>query len=236
MSDTPSGLLILDKPVGPTSMALCRRVRAALVRAGAPKRIKVGHGGTLDPLASGLVVILVGKATRLCESIMAGDKRYLAHVDLSKTSTTDDYEGETTHVPVETPPTEDALLEAITTFVGEIQQAPPAHSAIKVDGERAYDLARKGALDTLPTRQVRIDSIALTDYAWPHATLDIRCGKGVYIRSLARDLGRTLRTGGMLSGLRRTQVGRFSTARALPFDQLPTHLTQLHLTQPHDPA
>ncbi|MBL9032372.1 MAG: tRNA pseudouridine(55) synthase TruB [Phycisphaerae bacterium] len=216
---TPSGLLVIDKPEGITSMGVCRRVRGALVAGGAPKRIKVGHGGTLDPLATGVLVVLVGKATRLCDQIMAGPKRYIAEVDLSRTSTTDDREGEQHEVCCFRAPTIDEVRAACARFVGDILQSPPAFSAIKVDGKRAYRLAREGSPPSLPPRPVRIDSIDVLRYEWPIASLDITCGKGTYIRSLARDLGRSLTGGGMLRSLRRTRVGRFGIEDARRIDR-----------------
>lgn len=226
---TPTGLLVVDKPLGRTSMDVCRWVRSRLRRGGAPKRIKVGHGGTLDPLATGVVVVLIGKATPLCDAIMRGQKEYDATVDLSRTSTTDDLEGEPTEVPVEHPPTREQLAAACAAFVGEIMQTPPIYSAMKVNGQRAYALARKGQTPRLEPRPVRIDSIEPTDYDWPIVSMHITCGKGTYIRSLARDLGGSLGAGGMLTALRRTRVGRFTLADAIALDDLPDPMLQEHL-------
>jgi tRNA pseudouridine55 synthase len=209
-------------------------VRRRLVAAGAPKRVKVGHGGTLDPLATGLVVILVGKATRLCDRIMGGRKRYVATIDLSRTSTTDDREGQIAEVRVAAPPTREQVAAAVRTFVGTIQQRPPAHSAIWVDGRRAYHLARKGQLDQLPARPVQVHHINLLDYLWPRLTIDVTCGKGTYIRSLARDIGAALGTGGMLDALRRTEVEPFTIEQARPPGALPDRLTQTDLLDPND--
>lgn len=230
---TIRGLLIVDKPVGPSSMAACARVRAALRRGGAPRRVKVGHGGTLDPLASGVLVILCGKATPLCNRVMAGKKRYHARIDLSAFSTTDDREGERTEVPVAAPPSENAVCVAAAGFVGETLQRPPAFSAMKVGGQRAYALARKGKAVELEPRPIVIESIDVLAYEWPFVELDVRCGKGVYIRSLARDLGTALGTGGSLDALRRTAVGRFTIDRAIELDALPEVLSQADL-QPVD--
>ncbi|MEX2217837.1 MAG: tRNA pseudouridine(55) synthase TruB [Phycisphaerales bacterium] len=229
MSAGPSGVLVIDKPEGITSMGVCRRVRGKLVAGGAPKRVKVGHGGTLDPLATGVLVVLVGKATRLCERVMAGEKRYLAGVDLLRRSTTDDREGETTEVNVLTPPTEAHLREALAKFVGTIMQAPPAYSAIKVAGERAYRMARAGRAPELAPRPVAIHSIDVVDYRFPVVTLDVRCGKGVYIRSLARDLGAAVTGAGMLLSLRRTQVGQFRIEDARRLADLPDPMSEADL-------
>ena len=227
---TPCGLLLIDKPLGPTSMDACRRIRWRLVQGGAPKRVKVGHGGTLDPLATGLLVIMVGKATKLCESVMAGTKVYHTGVDLSYFSTTDDQEGEKTHIAVTTPPTREAIDAACRKFTGEaVMQTPPAYSAIKIDGQRAYDMARRGEEVKLAARPVRIDRIDVLDYAWPSLTIEVECGKGTYIRSLARDIGTTLGTGGCLTSLRRTRVGQWKIENAQRLDTLPEKMIQANL-------
>lgn len=222
---TPTGLLVIDKPLRRSSMDMCRIVRRRLVLGGAPKRVKVGHGGTLDPLATGLLVILVGKATPLCEVVMQGQKVYETTIDLSAFSTTDDAEGERTIVSVPTPPTREQIAAALPAFIGDIQQTPPVYSAIKVDGQRSYDLARAGKSVALAARTVRIDDIQITAYAWPMLTLTITCGKGVYIRSLARDLGTALGTGGTLAALRRTRIGRWTIDQAVTPEKLPATMT-----------
>lgn len=222
----PSGLLIVDKPHGPTSMDVCRVVKRKLIAGGAHKGVKVGHGGTLDPLATGLMVVMIGQATKLCEQVMAGAKSYLTDIDLSAFTTTDDAEGERTEVAVASPPTRDAIDAACAKFVGVIQQRPPAFSAMKIDGQRAYKLARKGHDVEIAARPVRIDAIGVFSYAWPHLIISVDCGKGTYIRSLARDLGEALGTGGCLAGLRRTRVGAWSIDRAIHMDKIPERLTQ----------
>ena len=220
-----NGVLIVDKPLGASSMDVCRVVRRR--SAGA----KVGHAGTLDPLATGVLIVCLGKATRAIDSLMRGEKVYEAVVDLSAFSTTDDMEGDS--IPVETTRelTRDEIERACAGFVGEIMQSPPAFSAVHIDGQRAYRLARKGALgaDDLPARPVVVHEIALREYDWPHATLEVRCGKGTYIRSLARDLGRALGTGGRLASLRRTRVGAHSIEQAIPMDAIPEPLGPEHL-------
>ena len=222
--------MLIDKPLGPTSMDACRRIRWRLVQGGAPKRVKVGHGGTLDPLATGLLVIMVGKATRLCESVMAGTKVYRTGIDLSYFSTTDDQEGEKTHVTVTTPPSREAIDAACARFVGNaVMQMPPAYSAMKIDGQRAYDMARRGEEVKLAARPVRIDRIDVLDYAWPSLTIEVECGKGTYIRSLARDIGTSLSVGGCLTALRRTRVGRWSINDAQRMDAIPDKLVQADL-------
>ncbi len=223
----PAGLLVIDKPRGPTSTSVCRLVKARLRRGGAPRTVKVGHGGTLDPLASGVLVVLVGRAaTRLCDEIMAGEKRYTAHVDLSHRSTTDDGEGELTEISLLRPPTRDEIEAVCSRFVGRIMQTPPAHSAMMVGGRRAYDMARRGEDPGLRARPVTIRAIDIVEYDWPRLVIDVRCGKGVYIRSLARDIGLALGPGAMLADLRRTAVGEFTIDRASALDALPEVIGQ----------
>jgi tRNA pseudouridine55 synthase len=211
-------VLVVDKPVGPSSMAVCSMVRGCLRRYGAPRKIKVGHGGTLDPLASGVLVVLVGKATRLCDAIMAGEKEYLAHVDLAHVSTTDDREGVLTRVDVEAAPTRESVERALAGFTGVIMQTPPIYSAVHVDGKRAYELARQGRDVPLKPREVSVREIRVVAYEYPRLVLDIACGKGVYVRSLARDLGRALGCGGYLTALRRTRVGVHTLNGAVTLD------------------
>jgi tRNA pseudouridine55 synthase len=228
---SPSGLLLIDKHQGPTSMQICANVRARLRKAGAPKRIKVGHAGTLDPMATGLLVVMVGKATRLCNQFMASRKQYVTTIDLSRRSDTFDLDGQVTSAQVEASaiPTRERVDEAVAKFVGIIQQTPPAFSAIKIGGQRAYDLAREGKHVELSPRPIEIFAIRVDAYAWPLLTLTIDCGKGTYIRSLARDIGDTLHTGGILTSLRRTISGQFDVQHARQVMQLPERLTQQDL-------
>ncbi len=221
------GIIVVDKPLHLTSMNVCSIVRGRLKAGGAPKRIKVGHGGTLDPLATGVLVVMIGKATKMCDEVMAGVKGYLTTVDLSQISTTDDLEGEKTSVIPETIPTLEDVQAACQKWTGDVMQAPPAYSAIKVNGKRAYALARKGEKVVLDARPIRIDSIKVVEYQWPMLTIDVVCGKGTYIRSLGRDIGSEFGAGGMLTALRRTRVGRFTLGDAIPLDDVPN---------PFDPA
>ena len=227
MARTPrpatTGIIIVDKPIGPTSMDVVRVVRR---RAGGAK---TGHAGTLDPLATGVLVVCLGKATKSVPRIMDTSKRYLAEIDLSAFTTTDDREGEAREIIVETPPDCEMVMQVLQSFVGDIQQKPPAFSAINIQGKRAYKLARKGEIVDIPARSVRIHDIQLLRYDWPMLTLDIHCGKGTYIRSLARDLGLALGTGGHLASLRRTAVGRFTIEKAIPLDDVPQPLTEENL-------
>lgn len=228
-----SGLLIIDKQPGFTSMDVCAILRTRLRRGGAPKRVKVGHAGTLDPMATGVLVVLIGRATRLCDTLMTQEKEYEAMIDLAHRSDTDDAEGDVTAVPACDPlPNREKVLAALATFVGVISQRPPAFSALKVGGRRAYALARDGRAPVLQARPVTIHELTLLDYSWPLARVHVRCGKGTYIRSLARDLGEALAAGGMLTALRRTRVGSYDIATAKRLDQLPDVLTQTDLLPP----
>lgn len=222
MNEQPpiAGLLLIDKPLRLTSMSVCAKIRAKLRAGGAPKRVKVGHGGTLDPLATGLLVILIGKATRLCEQVMADDKEYVATIDLASVSPTDDLESQPQPVDVPCIPDMPAIEQTLATFVGVVEQTPPAHSAMKVGGQRAYEIARRGGDPALAPRPIRIDAIDILRYDFPTLEIRVTCGKGTYIRSLARDIGRSLHTGGMLTALRRTRIGRFHVDNAQSPDAL----------------
>jgi tRNA pseudouridine55 synthase len=228
--NSPVGLLVVDKPLGPTSMDVCRRVKGKLRAGGAPKGVKVGHGGTLDPLASGVLVVLVGReATRLCDVIMQGTKVYQTTVDLSQLSTTDDAEGERTMFPVEHPPNITDVRAACAQWTGTVMQRPPIYSAMKVGGRRSYQLAREDKAVELAPRPVRIDAISVLEYEWPMLELRVVCGKGTYIRSLGRDIGSVMGVGGMLTALRREAVGPFTIDKAIPWDALPQPITQSDL-------
>lgn len=213
------GLLVVDKPAGLSSMDVVRRVRHA---AGF---CKTGHGGTLDPLATGVVVCCLGGATKLVESLMQGTKVYEAVVDLSAFTMTDDREGERRAVVVDQPPARAAVEAACATMVGQIMQRPPAFSALHVEGRRAYELARRGETVELPARPVTVHTIDVLKYTFPLLDLRITCGKGTYIRSIARDLGLALHTGGHLASLRRTAVGRFTIDMATPIERLEQPIT-----------
>lgn len=217
------GVIAIDKPVGVGSTEVVRRVRYA---AG---DVKTGHAGTLDPLASGVLVCCLGRATKAVERLMGAGKEYRATIDLTGFTRTDDAEAAVEPVPVATPPDRPAIETVLAAHVGAIAQTPPAYSALKVDGRPAYARARAGEAVTLPARTVRIDAITCDAYAWPYLEITVRCGRGTYLRSLARAIGVALGTGGFLRGLRRTAVGEHRVADATPLDALPTPLTQAHL-------
>lgn len=208
-----NGIVVVDKPLGWTSAYVCRLIRS---RTGGAK---VGHAGTLDPLATGVLVICLGKATKRIPDLMDQSKHYRATIDLSRTSTTEDLEGELTDVPVEQPPTREEIAAACAKFVGPIMQTPPPHSAVWIDGERAYKKARRGEEVAVRARPVVIDAIEIVSYEWPQLVIDVQCRKGTYIRSLARDIGKRLGIGGMLTALCRTRVGSFGVEDAATPEQ-----------------
>lgn len=212
------GILVVDKPAGPTSHDI-----VALVRRLAATR-RVGHGGTLDPFATGVLVLFLGKATRLAEYHLKAPKRYRATVCFGASSATDDLEGELT--PAEGPPPDRAAVEAaLDQFRGPILQVPPTYSAVKVGGRRAYAVARRGGDPALEPRPVRIDLLELVDWdasdpARPIAVLDVLCSAGMYVRALARDLGRAVGSAAYLGALTRTGSGAFSLEMAHDLDAI----------------
>jgi tRNA pseudouridine55 synthase len=188
---------------------------------------RVGHGGTLDPAATGVLPIALGEATRLVEYLVEGRKIYRAVVRLGISTTTDDAEGTIIAEQPVPPLTQADLVEALQPFIGTIQQVPPMYSAIQVAGQRMYNLARQGQTIELAPRAVEIDRIDLLDWQPPLLTLEIACGKGTYIRALARDLGAALGCGAHLATLRRTQVGPLTLATAVPLTALTADAAQL---------
>lgn len=215
-------ILGVIKPVGPTSFDVVSKIRKIT-------GIKtVGHAGTLDPLASGILVVAVGRdSTKKINSLMNTDKEYIASIKLGQTSTTDDSEGEKKDCIVATQPTKKQVLECLKLFVGTIEQLPPLFSAIKVKGRPLYDYARKGKTVQLKPRIVTINTIELLEYDWPIMQIKVNTEKGVYIRSLARDIGKALKVGGRIQTLERTSVGTFDYANAIPFEDLSRKLPPL---------
>jgi len=210
-----SGVLVVDKPVGMTSHDVVQAVRngTSLRRA--------GHTGTLDPRASGVLVILVGPAVRLSEYVSASDKRYQAIIRMGAKTDTFDSEGKFTQENQETiNVTEQQFEEALKTFVGEIEQTPPPYSAVKVQGRKAYEMARKGEEVNLEPRKITVHHLEVLEWAPPEAVIDVHCSSGTYVRSLANDLGEKLGCGAYLVGLRRTKSGRFSLRDAVPLRKL----------------
>ncbi len=217
------GFLNIDKPAGMTSHDVVAKIR----RLAGQKR--VGHGGTLDPAATGVLPIALGEATKLVGYLVEGRKGYCAEVRLGITTTTDDAEGQVIDERPVPPLTHDDLRRALESFVGVIQQTPPLYSAIQVGGQRMYDLARRGETIALAPRAVEIYSIELLDWRPPVATLAIECGKGTYVRAIARDLGALLGCGAHLQALRRTRVGPLTLESSVALQTLlddPARLTQ----------
>jgi tRNA pseudouridine55 synthase len=210
--DFKSGtILSFDKPLEWTSFGLVNKVRYLLCKHIGEKKLKVGHAGTLDPLATGVLIICTGKATKQIDTLQAKTKEYVATLQLGATTPSFDLETEvdatypTAHI------TEEKMKEALTRFIGRIEQVPPSYSACKVDGKRAYDLARQGKEVELRAKVLVIDEIELQDFnpTTMQATIRVVCSKGTYIRALARDIGLSLNSGAHLTALRRTRIGDY---------------------------
>ena len=210
-----NGVINLDKPAGVSSARIVGRVKRLL-----PRGTKIGHAGTLDPFATGVLLLLVGKATKSCEKLMGERKGYEATIKLGASTSTDDLEGEETVVEVLKQPLEEEVREVAGRFVGAIEQRPPAFSAMKIGGQRAYKLARRGEVVEMKARIVTVYSLDVLEYAWPFVRVRIECGRGTYIRAIARDIGEGLGVGGYLTELRRTFVGKFSAADGVKVEEL----------------
>ena len=210
-------IILIDKPEDMSSFGVVARVRRKL-RDEQGKKVKVGHTGTLDPFATGLMIILAGKATKKSDEFLKKDKEYEATVYLGKTSTTGDIEGEITNVSDKVP-TLDEVKEACGKFIGEINQTVPIFSAVKINGERAYKLARKGKEVEMPTRKVTIFSIEILDYTYPELKIRTHVSSGTYIRTLGEDIGKELKTGAYLTALRRTKIADYDIKDALKLDE-----------------
>lgn len=220
-------ILYIDKPLHWTSFRVVGVVRAKLCRRLGIKKLKVGHAGTLDPLATGVMILCTGKKTKLIESLQAGTKEYIAQVRLGATTPSFDLE---TAVDAEYPTvhiSKEMVEEVLQRFTGTIEQVPPVFSAVKVDGKRAYELARKNKDIELKPKLLVIDDIELISYNMPDITIRVVCSKGTYIRALARDIGTALHTGAHLTGLRRTKVGDITVDDCLTMDDMDRFLEQI---------
>ncbi|MBB1564325.1 tRNA pseudouridine(55) synthase TruB [Candidatus Saccharibacteria bacterium] len=207
-------VLLIDKPAGMTSFGVVARLRRVLSQA-AGKKVKVGHTGTLDPFATGLMIIVTGKKCREADTFTKLDKWYEAELILGEVSTTGDPEGELTRVSEWQPPRSE--VEAVLgTFVGEIKQRPPVFSAIKINGRRAYQLARQGQSVDMPERTVSIYALELVTYEYPRLVIRAHVSSGTYIRSLAIDIGQKLETGAYCRQLRRQAIAEYDVAQAKP--------------------
>ena len=227
-------ILYVDKPLGWTSFDAVKRTRGAILRRLFLRKIKVGHAGTLDPLATGVMILTTGRATRRIEELQAGIKEYVATIALGATTPSFDLETEidatypTEHI------TEELVAETLKRFTGRIEQIPPAFSAIKIGGKRAYEYARKGRDPELKPKILVIDEIEMLSFSPTSITLRIVCSKGTYIRALARDIGAALGSGGHLTALRRTRVGDVTIDQCLSVQELADKIANAPVEWPDD--
>ncbi len=204
-------IILVDKPAGISSFGVVAKIRGKL-KAKLNKKVKVGHTGTLDPFATGLLIILTGKITKKSNEFLKLDKVYEATLKLGFVSSTGDPEGEITEekmTPREYYPSSEKITSVISSFIGKITQTPPRFSAIKINGERAYKLARENKDFEIPSREVTIYSIDILEYNYPELKIRVHCSSGTYIRTLAEDIGKKLGTGAYLTALRRTKIGNY---------------------------
>lgn len=228
--------IYVDKPYGWTSFDVVKRIRGVMLRRMGIKKMKVGHAGTLDPLATGVMIIVSGKSTKLIEQLQGGVKEYIAEIALGATTPSYDLE---TEVDVRYPTehiTRERVEEVLSTFTGRIEQVPPSFSACKVDGKRAYKIARKGDAVELKPKVLVIDEIELLAYTQESITIRVVCSKGTYIRALARDIGAALDSGGHLTALRRTRVGDVTIDRCLSLDAAVAMLREVEIETDADEA
>lgn len=207
-------IFLIDKPLDWTSFDVVNKIRWNIRKAYNLKKIKVGHAGTLDPKATGLLIICTGKFTKRIDEIQAESKVYTGTIKLGVTTPTYDTESEENQTYSTNHITEELIHETTREFIGEIDQLPPAHSAVKVDGKRLYELARAGKEVELKPRRISIYEFRITKIEMPFVEFEVHCGKGTYIRSLAHDFGKALNSGGYLTTLRRTKIGEYSVEDA----------------------
>jgi len=225
-------VLLIDKPADWTSFDVVAKIRSAARTISGNKKIKVGHAGTLDPFATGLLIVLIGDETKKQDNYMKQDKEYEATLKLGFTSTTGDPEGAITSFRHSEPgeesrftgpgsfvPTQDDVQVALKGLQGTISQTPPIYSAIKVDGQRAYKLAREGKIPEMKPRQINIYELQILSYQFPMLEIRVKCSSGTYIRTLAEDIGKALGTGAYLTALRRTKIGEYDISNALTVEQ-----------------
>ncbi|MDA9358950.1 tRNA pseudouridine(55) synthase TruB [Flavobacteriaceae bacterium] len=211
-------IILIDKPLGWTSFQVVNKIRWLIRSTYGIKKIKVGHAGTLDPLASGLLILCTGKMTKSIEQFMGQEKEYTGTFTLGATTPSYDLETEIDHTFPTDHITEELLQTTLDQFVGTIDQYPPVFSALKKDGKRLYEFAREGVEVEIPTRKVNIRSFELTQKAIPKVDFKVICSKGTYIRSLANDYGKALNSGAHLSALRRTRIGKFNIEQAVSIE------------------
>lgn len=217
--DFPTGeILVFNKDLNWTSFDVVNKVRYELCRMMGVKKLKVGHAGTLDPLATGVIVLCTGKATKRIESIQATEKEYVATLKVGATTPSFDLETEEDSSKEYSHVTRELLQNVLSEFIGEIDQVPPVFSAVKVKGKRAFDYARSGEEVKLQAKKIVIHEVEIEDFDLPYIKLRIACGKGTYIRALARDIGEALNCGAYLTALERTRVGEYKLSDAFKVD------------------
>ncbi len=227
-------ILYIDKPLHWTSFDAVKRVRGALSRRLKMRKLKVGHAGTLDPLATGVMIICTGKATKRIDELQAHVKEYVATIALGATTPSFDLETEIDETYPTEHITQELVEQTLRQFVGEIQQVPPAFSACKIDGKRAYKMARKGQEVELKPKLLVIDEIELLEYSPTSITVRVVCSKGTYIRALARDIGTALNSGGHLTALRRTRIGDVSVEQCMSVDDALDMLHSIEMVMPEN--
>lgn len=215
MNFTKGEIISFNKPYGWTSFQVVAKVRCAVSKKLHVKKIKVGHAGTLDPLATGVLIVCTGKATKLIDELQAHTKEYIATLKLGATTPSYDKETEEDNAYPTEHITKELIEDVLKRFVGTIEQTPPEYSAVKINGKRAYELARKGKDVELKPKTLTIDSIELLECRLPEIVIRVVCSKGTYIRALARDIGRELQSGAYLTGLVRTRIGDYSLDKCL---------------------
>jgi tRNA pseudouridine 55 synthase len=223
-------VLLVDKPLRWTSFDVVRKIRNAIK----PLKVKVGHAGTLDPLATGLLVLCTGKFTKRIETFQAQEKEYTGTITLGATTPSYDLEQEIDQRFDISGITEDLIRMTAVSFIGQIEQTPPSHSAVKMDGERAYEKARRGETVTVKSRTVHIHAFDITGIELPHIHFRIVCSKGTYIRSLAHDFGKAMNNGAHLSTLRRTRSGDFDVSKAWQMPDLVKCLKEFTFVASHE--
>ena len=228
MNFTQGEIIYINKPYRMSSFGALAFVRTRISKKIGVRRVKIGHAGTLDPLATGVLVLCTGKMTKEIERLQYDTKEYVATLQLGATTPSYDMEHEVDETYPVDHITEDGIRQVLTGFIGEIQQVPPQYSAVKIGGKRAYELKRKGNEVALASKPVRIDEIELTAYdaASKQATIRVVCGKGTYIRSLARDIGEALQSGAYLTSLCRTRVGSVRIEECISIDDFSAWLDQ----------
>ena len=218
-------VLFINKPLNWTSFDVVNKIRYSLKNYLGIKKIKVGHAGTLDPLATGLVIVCTGKATKQIDQFLGMDKQYIANVKLGATTPSFDLETETDKTFPFEHINEEMLQTAIESYRGETEQIPPMFSALKIKGQKAYELARKGKEVELKARTINISELKILEWNAPDLKIDVACSKGTYIRSLARDIGYALNSGGHLTGLIRTRIGPYQLSESISIEEFEKNLS-----------